>query len=66
MAVGSFMGRVFTVSSWRILTPSNLKGSTGSDWATHDVVGKKARSQYMAPKLKVHFTRRNRETLICK
>ena len=24
--VGSYMGRVFTVSSQRILTPSNLKG----------------------------------------
>ena len=28
--VGSYMGRVFTVSSQRILTPSNLKGSAGS------------------------------------
>lgn len=52
MATGSYMGRVFTVSSWRILTPSNLKGSTGSDWATHETVGRKARSQYLAPKLK--------------
>lgn len=32
--VGSYMGRVFTVSSQRILTPSNLKGSAGSDWQT--------------------------------
>ena len=29
MAIGSFMGRVFTVSHTKIFTPSNLKGSTG-------------------------------------
>lgn len=52
MATGSYMGRVFTVSSWRILTPSNLKGNAGSDWALHETVGRKARSQYLAPKLK--------------
>lgn len=52
MAVGSFMGRAFTVNNWQIFTPSNLKGSTGSDWATHDVAGGKARSQWLGPKLK--------------
>jgi hypothetical protein len=46
------MGQVFSVSSRRILTPSNLKGSTGSDWATHDLIGRKSRSQYIGPKLK--------------
>lgn len=48
MAIGSFMGRVFTVSHTKIFTPSNLKGSTGSDWATHEVVGGKARSEWVA------------------
>jgi len=52
MVTGSYMGRAFTVSSWRILTPSDLKGKTGSDWALHETVGHKARSQYLAPKLK--------------
>lgn len=52
MAIGSFMGRSFTVSDRRILTPSNLKGQTGSEWATHDRTGAKARSQWIAPKLK--------------
>ena len=52
MAIGSFMGRVFTVSHTKIFTPSNLKGSTGSDWATHEVVGGKARSEWVGPKLK--------------
>ena len=52
MAIGSFMGRTFTVSDRRIFTPSNLKGQSGSDWATHDRTGAKARSQWIAPKLK--------------
>lgn len=52
MAVGSFMGRTFTVSNRRILTPSNLKGQSGSEWATHNRTGTKARSQWIAPKLR--------------
>lgn len=52
MATGSYMGRAFTVSSTRIFTPSNLKGSSGGDWATHDLIGRKSRSQFVGPKLK--------------
>lgn len=52
MAVGSYMGLVFTVSQQRVLTPSNLQGSTGSDWANHEIIGRKARSQWIGPKLK--------------
>lgn len=52
MAIGSFMGQVFTVSDRRILTPNNLKGSVGSDWATHEVVGGKPRSEWLGPKLR--------------
>lgn len=52
MAVGSYMGRVFTVSDKEIFTPSSLSGSTGSDWATHEIIGKKAKSQWLGPKLK--------------
>nr|DAF62902.1 MAG TPA: hypothetical protein [Caudovirales sp. ctu3532] len=50
--VGSYLGRVFTVSGQRIFTPSNLKGSTGSDWANHEIIGSKTRSQWVGPKLK--------------
>ena len=46
--VGSYMGRVFTVSSQRILTPSNLKGSAGSDWANHEDVYKRQPRKSMA------------------
>ena len=52
MALGSFMGQTFTVSDRKILTPSNLKGQSGSEWATHNRTGVKARSQWIAPKLK--------------
>lgn len=52
MAIGSYMGQTFTVSDRRILTPSNLKGQTGSEWAAHNRTGAKARSQWIAPKLK--------------
>lgn len=50
--VGSFMGQVFSVSQDKILTPRNIKGSTGSDWAKHERIGKKARSQWVGPMLK--------------
>lgn len=52
MAIGSFMGRTFTVSDRRIFTPSNLKGQSGSDWATHDGRGPRRGAQWIAPKLK--------------
>jgi hypothetical protein len=52
MAVGSFMGRAFTVSNQRVFTPNKLKGSTGGDWAVHDVIGRKSRSQFIGPQLK--------------
>jgi len=46
------MGMTFTVSDRRILTPSGLKGQGGSDWATHNRTGARARSQWIAPKLR--------------
>lgn len=52
MALGSFMGLTFSVSDKRILTPNSINGSTGGDWATHDVVGGKTHSQFTGPKLK--------------
>ena len=52
MAIGSFMGRTFTVSDRSIFTPSNLKGEGGSEWATHNRTGAKPRSQWIAPKLR--------------
>lgn len=52
MALGSFMGKAFTVSDRRILTPDSLKGQGGSEWAIHNRTGARARSQWIAPKLR--------------
>lgn len=52
MYIGTFGDVIFSVSNLRVLTPSNFKGSAGADWAEHDVVGGKARSQYIGPKLR--------------
>ncbi len=52
MGWSSIWAGMFTVSDQRIFTPSNLKGRAGSDWANHEIVGKKARSQWVGPKLK--------------
>ena len=58
MTVGSFMGKTFKVyedvrtHKRKIFTPSNLSGSTGADFATHDRAAKKARTQYLGPKLR--------------
>lgn len=38
----------FTVSSWRVVTPDNINGSTSSNWAAHSVIGGKEKSEYNA------------------
>lgn len=50
--IGSFMGLTFTVSSQKVLTPDQLKGSSGSQWAVHNRTGAKAKSQWIAPNLR--------------
>lgn len=52
MALATLGSVVFSVSSSRVFTPSNISGSAGSDWATHDVVHGKPRSEYVGPKLR--------------
>ena len=54
MTIGSYNGIVFETSDSRILTIGGLSGSAGSDWAVHDTVGGKARSQYIGPKLRTY------------
>lgn len=49
--VGSFMGQTFKVSRKKNYTIKSLSGSAGADFATHERAGKKARSQYLGPKL---------------
>ena len=52
MYVGTFGDIVFNVSHLQVLTPSNITGSTGADWADHSVLGGKTKSQYLGPQLK--------------
>ncbi|MFQ7320039.1 MAG: phage tail protein [Faecalibacterium sp.] len=52
MYVGTYGDVLFSVSQLRVLTPSNISGSTGADWADHAVLNGKPKSQYMSPKLK--------------
>ena len=52
--VGYFMGAYFTVSDRQILTPSNLSGQHGSDWATHNMIGGKGKSQWVGAKLRTY------------
>ena len=50
--IGSYAGLVFTVSSWRVLTPNNINGSTSSNWVSHSTIGGKDKSEYAGPGLK--------------
>ena len=37
MYVGIFGDVIFSVGHLRVLTPSNFKGTTGANWAEHEV-----------------------------
>lgn len=52
MWIGCFGELVFSVSSRRIFTPDGISGSTGSEWATHNVIGGKPKSEMTGAKLK--------------
>ena len=52
MYVGIFGDVIFSVGHLRVLTPSNFKGTTGANWAEHEVLGGKARAEYLSPKLR--------------
>lgn len=52
MQVGCFGNLVFSVSSKKIFTADGISGSTGSEWATHNVIGGKPKSEKTGEKLK--------------
>lgn len=35
-----------------MFTPDKISGSTGSDWASHKIIGEKPRGEMLGPKLK--------------
>ena len=49
MYVGIFGDVIFSVGHLRVLTPSTFKGTTGANWAEHEVLGGKARAEYLSP-----------------
>lgn len=51
MYVGIFGDVIFSVGRPRTLTLSNFKGTSGAKWVDHEVIGRKAKSEYIAPKL---------------
>ena len=52
--IGTLGNVVFSVSSNRVLTPTGISGTSGSDWGSHDVVHGKARSEWVGPKCKTY------------
>ncbi len=52
MWIGCFGELVFSVSSLRIFTLDGISGSTGSEWATHNTIGGKPKSEKTGVKLK--------------
>lgn len=46
MAIGTFGPIVFKTSDQYSLVPINIKRTSGSTWAAHDVIGGKSRSEY--------------------
>lgn len=51
MAIGTFGPLVFEVSSNKVFAPK-ITRSAGSNWAMHDLVSGKAKSQYLGAALK--------------
>lgn len=51
MAIGSFGSVVFKSSDQYHLVPINIKRTSGSTWAAHDVIGGKSRSEYTGQQL---------------
>ena len=52
--IGTLGSVVFSVSSNRVLTPTGISGTSGSDWGSHDVVHGKVRSEWVGPKCKTY------------
>lgn len=47
--IASFGGLVFLVNPQKIFPLQNLKQEISGEWGTHDVIGKKARSEFLGP-----------------
>ena len=54
MQVGCFGGLVFSADSKKIFTLQDIQGSTGGEWATHNVISGKPKSEKTGEKLKAY------------
>lgn len=52
MAIGTFGDIVFQVSDEKIFTPHTFSMTVGSEWATHDNIGGKQKSEYVGSSLR--------------
>lgn len=52
--IGTLGNVVFSVSDKRVLTPTALSGTAGSDWGSHDVAHGKPRSEWIGPKARTY------------
>ena len=50
MVVATLGNVIFEVYDGKIFTPKGISGSTGSDWATHDVVHGKTTREWIGPR----------------
>lgn len=52
MPIGTYGDIIFETSDKRVLSPTGLKRTAGSAWATHELHGCKPRTEYLAPALR--------------
>lgn len=48
--IGTMFGLVFEVSAQKILTFKELSGTSGANWASHEIIGRKPMAQWTGPK----------------
>lgn len=49
--IGSLGDIVFEVSAKKIITPSGISHSAGSNWTAHQLIGGRIKTEYCGPKL---------------
>lgn len=52
MSMGSWGSIVFKVSSRTVMVPKDITRKTGSNWATHNLISGKPKSQYQGAELR--------------
>ena len=50
--IGTYGSLIFRADAQRVLTPRDISRSSGSQWATHEPIGAKAKAEYLRPNLR--------------